>query len=66
MMPEMTGTETLSKLKGIKGFDIPVVVVTADAIVRVKENYLNDGFDDYMSKPIDVNELNHLLKKYLN
>lgn len=66
MMPEMTGTETLSKLKGLKGFKIPVVVVTADAIVGVKEKYLNDGFDDYMSKPIDVNELNHLLKKYLS
>ncbi len=66
MMPEMTGAETLSKLKGLKDFDIPVVVVTADAIVGVKEKYLNDGFDDYMSKPIDVNELNHLLKKYLN
>lgn len=65
MMPEMDGIETLKQLKQIKSFNTPVVVITADAIVGVKEKYLNEGFDDYMSKPIDVNELNHLLKKYL-
>ena len=65
MMPEMDGIETLHELKKIKGFNTPVVVLTADAIVGVKEKYLNEGFDDYLSKPIDVKELNQLLKKYL-
>ena len=64
MMPEMDGIETLNKLKEIDGFNTPVVVLTADAIVGVKEKYLNVGFDDYLSKPIDVNELNTVLKKY--
>lgn len=65
MMPEMNGTETLKLLKEDKSFKTPVVVLTADAIVGVKEKYLNEGFDDYLPKPIDVNELNKIMKKYL-
>ena len=65
MMPEMDGTETLHNLKNIKGFDIPVIMLTADAIVGKREEYLKAGFDDYLSKPIDTNELNKVLKKFL-
>lgn len=65
MMPDMDGIETLHELQKIGGFDTPVVVLTADAIVGVKEKYLSEGFNDYLPKPIDVNELDKLLKKYL-
>lgn len=65
MMPEMDGIETLKHLKAIEGFNTPVIVLTADAMVGVKEKYLSEGFNDYLSKPIDVDELNALLKKYL-
>lgn len=65
MMPGLDGTETLKRLKEIDGFSIPVVVLTADAIQGQKEKYLSDGFNDYISKPIDKNELNRVLKKYL-
>lgn len=65
MMPEMDGITTLHELRKIKGFTIPVIVLTADALVGVREKYLEAGFEDYLSKPIDVNELNTLLKKYL-
>ena len=65
MMPEMDGIETLHNLKNIKGFDIPVIMLTADAIVGKREEYLKAGFDDYLSKPIDTNELNKVLKKFL-
>ena len=65
MMAEMDGVKTLHELQKIDGFDTPVIVLTADAIVGVKEKYLKEGFNDYLSKPIDVNELNILLKKYL-
>lgn len=65
MMPEMDGIETLKKLKEIKDFNTPVVVLTADAMVGVKEKYLSEGFDGYLSKPINVDELDLLLKKYL-
>ena len=65
MMPGMNGVEVLNKLKEDKEFNIPVVVLTADAIKGQKEKYLNDGFDDYMSKPIDKQELSRILKKFL-
>ena len=65
MMPGMDGTTTLSKLKEIKDFNCPVVVLTADAIKGRKEEYINAGFDDYISKPIDKKELSRVLKKYL-
>lgn len=65
MMPEMDGTATLKQLKQDQNFNIPVVVLTADAIVGKREEYLASGFNDYLSKPIDSNELHKLLKKYL-
>ncbi len=65
MMKGMDGVETLHQLKKIKGFDTPVVVLTADAVVGAKEDYLKEGFDDYLSKPIDTKELSSILNKYL-
>lgn len=66
MMPKMSGTETMKKLREINGFNIPVVVLTANAISGMREKYLEDGFDDYLSKPIEKPELNRVIKKYLN
>ncbi len=65
MMPGMDGIETLSKLKEINGFDIPVIALTADAIVGQKEKYLAMGFSDYLTKPIDKSELSRILKEIL-
>ena len=65
MMPGLNGLETFNKLKQIKNFNIPVVALTADAMIGQKEKYLNDGFDDYMSKPIQKEELNRVLRKFL-
>ncbi len=65
MMPEMDGVSTLNELKKIDKFDTPVIVLTADAIVGKKEEYLKAGFNDYLSKPINVDDLNTILKKYL-
>lgn len=66
MMPGMDGLTTLNKLKEIENFNIPVVVLTADAIKGSKEKYINDGFDDYISKPIDKKELSRILKRFFN
>lgn len=66
MMPGMDGVETLGHLKEIEGFDTPVVALTADAIVGKREEYLSAGFVAYVSKPINVEELNEVLKKYLS
>ncbi len=66
MMPKMSGVETFKKLQKIEGFDIPVIALTANAIAGMKENYLKEGFNDYISKPIDKKELERVLKTYLN
>ena len=66
MMPKLTGVETLNRLREIDKFNIPVVVLTANAVSGMKENYLEKGFNDYLSKPIDKTELIRVLSKFLN
>ncbi len=66
MMPKMSGVETFKKLQEIEGFDTPVIALTANAIAGMKENYLKEGFNDYISKPIDKKELERVLTTYLN
>lgn len=66
MMPKMSGVETFKKLQEIEGFDTPVIALTANAIAGMKENYLKQGFNDYISKPIDKKELERVLTTYLN
>ena len=66
MMPHMRGTEVLNNLKNIEGFNTPVIALTANAITGMREKYLKDGFNDYLSKPIEKLELYKVLNKYLN
>jgi len=66
MMPEMDGIQTLYNLKKrAAGFDTPVVALTANVTEGAKKMYLSEGFCDYLSKPIDVVELDRVLRKYL-
>ena len=65
MMPKLSGSEVLKKLKENKDFKIPVVMLTANAITGMKEKYLSNGFDDYLAKPIDQLELIRVLNCYL-
>jgi len=67
MMPDMDGIETLQRLRNDKliGEDTKVVILTANAIIGAKEQYLKSGFDDYLSKPIVVASLEEKLSKYL-
>lgn len=62
MMPEMGGVETFHKLQEIEGFNTPVIALTANAISGMREKYLSEGFNDYLSKPIDKAELNKVLQ----
>ena len=64
MMPKMSGSETFVKLKEIENFNTKVVMLTANAISGMKEKYLAEGFDDYLSKPIEKIELTRIIKKY--
>lgn len=65
MMPIMRGTEVLQKLKEIEGFSIPVIALTANAITGMREHYMKAGFEDYLAKPIEKEELIKVLTKYL-
>lgn len=66
MMPKMSGVETLKKLKEISEFNTPTIALTANALTGMKEKYLSEGFDDYLAKPINKDELNRIINKYLN
>lgn len=62
MMPIMDGIQTLRTLKNIPNIKLPpVIALTANAMVGMKEFYLKEGFDGYISKPINREELQVLL-----
>lgn len=68
MMPVMDGVETLHairKLEGNPSRDIPVIALTANAVAGARELYLNEGFQDYLTKPIDADKFENMLIEYL-
>lgn len=68
MMPGMNGTELMRYIKSHSGdanCTTPIVVLTANAIAGAREEYLKRGFDGYLTKPIDIDVLQKMLKKYL-
>ena len=64
MMPNMSGEEVLRKLRE-NGVNTPVIALTADAIEGQEEKYMSEGFDGYISKPINKEKLSYVLNKYL-
>ena len=62
----MSGVETLKKLKEIDEFNTPIVALTADAMEGKSTKYIEVGFNDYLSKPINKDELKRVLNKCLN
>jgi len=64
MMPGMDGVETTGYLRDM-GYTRPIVALTAHAIVGQREIFLENGFDDFISKPIDTRQLDAVLKKYI-
>ncbi len=67
MMPEMDGIEALHALidGGLISGDTAVIAMAANAIVEAREEYLQAGFTDYLSKPIVVKKLEKALEKYI-
>lgn len=66
MMPDMDGIETLSHIKErYPESKTKVIALTANAIAGAKQMYLDSGFDDYVTKPIDGKNLEKLLMRYL-
>lgn len=63
MMPEMDGIETMKTLKNC-GVDVPpVIALTANAYDGLRNEYLAQGFTDYLAKPIDFKELSKLINR---
>lgn len=68
MMPEMDGIETLKRLKMQAencSKDAPVIVLTANAVAGAREEYITEGFADYLSKPVQGRTLEEMLRHYL-
>lgn len=69
LMPGMDGIETFEALKNLPAEEyrqIPVIILTANAITGAKEMYLNKGFSDYLMKPVNGKELEKMMRQYLS
>lgn len=67
-MPEMDGFEAAEKIRLLEGTDIgtiPIIAVTADAMKGARERCLDSGMNDYISKPVDVEKLRDILRKWM-
>ena len=64
MMPQMDGIEATKILRTL-GYSEPIVALTANAVAGQSEIFLGNGFDDFISKPIDIRQLNAVLNKLI-
>jgi signal transduction histidine kinase/CheY-like chemotaxis protein/HPt (histidine-containing phosphotransfer) domain-containing protein len=62
MMPHMDGIETTRAIREM-GYEQPIIALTANAVTGQAEMFLSNGFDDFISKPIDIRQLNMVLNK---
>jgi CheY-like chemotaxis protein/nitrogen-specific signal transduction histidine kinase/Pyruvate/2-oxoacid:ferredoxin oxidoreductase delta subunit len=68
MMPEMDGTATLKAIRVLPvpyAKDIPVAVLSANALHGAKEQFLGEGFNDYLAKPIEIALLSEIMDKWI-
>jgi signal transduction histidine kinase/DNA-binding NarL/FixJ family response regulator len=67
MMPEMDGVEATAEIRKLGGKynDLPIIALTANAVQGAKEMFLSNGFDGFISKPIDLQEMYGILKEWL-
>ncbi|MCR4797748.1 MAG: response regulator [Lachnospiraceae bacterium] len=66
MMPDMSGVETLHEIRRRHpDMTAPVVALTANALSGARENFLREGFADYLSKPVRAQELENCLRNWL-
>ena len=67
-MPGMDGIETLHALQSLENNlskDAPSIALTANAIAGARDMFINAGFDNYLSKPVDGTKLEHIIRQYL-
>lgn len=70
MMPEMDGVEATLAIRSLGDEDpyyknIPIVALTANAVSGMKEMFLQNGFDDFLAKPIEIVKLNAILERWI-
>ena len=69
MMPELSGPETTARIRLWENENhlrhIPIVVLTANTMAGMKETFLNEGFDDFLAKPIDISALREILERWI-
>jgi signal transduction histidine kinase/CheY-like chemotaxis protein len=63
-MPKMDGLEAVKIIRGL-GYTRPIVALTANALVGQAEMFMENGFDGFISKPIDIRQLNVSLNKFI-
>jgi len=64
MMPKMDGVEATRIIRGM-GYERPIVALTANAVSGQEDNFLLNGFDDFISKPVDIRQLNKVLNRLI-
>ena len=57
--------ESIKSVKSFSGYDIKLVILASDDRVNDCEIYIEEGFDEYIIKPINKKNINHIMKKYL-
>jgi CheY-like chemotaxis protein len=66
MMPDMDGIEVVAEIrKWEEGAAVPIIALTANAISGMREMFLENGFSDYISKPIDITKLDKLVAAWI-
>jgi CheY-like chemotaxis protein len=68
MMPDMDGIEATKAIRALEGEyykNLPVIALTANAIMGMKEMFLSNGFNDYLSKPIEILKLDYILAAWI-
>ncbi|MDR0610146.1 MAG: response regulator [Planctomycetaceae bacterium] len=67
MMPGMDGVETVSQIRNLENVyykNLAIIALTANAVSGMREMFLKQGFDDFLSKPIEISKLDELMSKW--
>jgi signal transduction histidine kinase/CheY-like chemotaxis protein len=68
MMPEMDGIEATAAIRKLdmENEKIPIIALTANAVVGMREMFIENGFNDFLAKPIDISKLDEMLDKWIS
>jgi CheY-like chemotaxis protein len=68
MMPEMNGVEATHAIRALDGEyfkKVPIIALTANAISGMRDMFLQNGFSDYLAKPIEIPKLNEIMERWV-